>query len=62
MIEDETLNNHLSHIQEYVNEMSPSPREEMIAAEPQSLSATAAAEKPIPHAKELLLNDTIVLP
>jgi hypothetical protein len=50
MIDDDALKHHLSQVQEYVNEMTPSPREQ------------SPVDRIIPHAKELLLNDKIQLP
>ena len=50
MIDDDALKHHLQQVQEYVNEMTPSPREQ---------SPAAIDNRIIPHAKELLLNDKI---
>ena len=64
MIEDETLNTHLHHIQEYVNEMSPSPREDVRSRDSSQSGIANIVDHVVvqPQAKELLLNNTITLP
>ena len=64
MIEEDALRGHLEHVTEYVNEMSPTPNtvsSEKSESNPPVFNLPQG-ERVSPHAKELLLNDTIVLP